>query len=700
MTIDTHITKEKLAMTATVNQTISLDSVIEYNKVERTLVDDLNKLHGFAEKLKLTKSVELIDEVLKRIAERAFSVAIVGEFKRGKSTFINALLGKDILPSDILPCSATLNKVRYGITPSVEIQFKEQDEHGNPKKEHVPIEKLTDYVTKLTPESEITAESIKEAIVHYPVPYCQNNIEVIDTPGLNDDQNMTEVTLSVLPQVDAAIMIILAQSPFSEFERDLLENKLLTNDLGRVIFVVNIWDNYTPEQAERVLQNIKARIQKYVLVRAEEQFGIDSEEYKTYRQKIGEPKVFGLYIKQALDAKQKGDDALLSKSGFQEFEVALEKFLTQERGVILLQVPANRVIASAKEILSTISIQENALEMKKEEFQAAYEKSVAEIATIRERQTKELKLIDGAAANVKLLVRPLIYNLPTELKKAAEEAIQSTLIEPKELNNKKALAKKLGTQVSKALQRTSDKLSQKIQDEVQKGIDEEVERLKDFAQSVEQALTNIQMEFDGVEGSSDRKTSGAAEAITAALSAFTGFGGIWSGYRVAGLKGALVGAGASFGTFFIAGAIAGAVGLSATIFWPVVIATGLISIFTGGELAKVVFGRDRVENFRKDYKEKILKEIDTRVRDERLEQKIDEQIAAPFEVLKLTLRQEVETFLDNTQKTLNDLNDKRGRNEAMTEAQAQELNLIRSESQRILGNAQRLSDQLVEIMSV
>ncbi|MUG98101.1 dynamin family protein [Scytonema sp. UIC 10036] len=687
-------------MTATANPTISLDSIIEYNKVEQTLVNDLNKLRGFAEKLKLTKSVELIDEVLKRVAERAFSVAIVGEFKRGKSTFINALLGKDILPSDILPCSATLNRVRYGITPSVEIQFKEQDEHGNPKKERIPIDKLTEYVTKLTPESEITAESIKEAIVQYPVPYCQNNIEVIDTPGLNDDQNMTEVTLSVLPQVDAAIMIILAQSPFSEFERDLLENKLLTNDLGRVIFVVNIWDNYTPEQAERVLQNIKARIQKYVLVRAEEQFGRDSEEYKTYRQKIGEPKVFGLYIKQALDAKQKGDDALLSKSGFQQFEVALEKFLTQERGVILLQVPANRVIASAKEILSTISIQENALEMKQQDFQAAYEKSVAEIATIRERQTKELKLIDGAAANVKLLVRPLIYNLPTELKQAAEEAIQSTSIEPKEVGNKKALAKKLGTQVSKALQRTSDKLSQKIQDEVQKGIDEEVERLKDFAQSVEQALTNIQMEFDGVEGSSNRKTSGAAEAITAALSVFTGFGGIWSGYRVAGLKGALVGAGASFGTFFLAGVIAGAVGLTAAAFWPVVIATGLISVLTGGKLAEVVFGRDRVENFRKDYKEKILKEIDTRVRDERLEQKIDEQIGAPFEVLKLTLRQEVDTFLDNTQKTLNDLNDKRGRNEAMNETERQELNFIRSESQRILGNAQRLSDQLVEIMSV
>ncbi|MBK1987636.1 dynamin family protein [Sphaerospermopsis aphanizomenoides BCCUSP55] len=681
-------------MTATYEQTINLDSVIEYKKVERTLIDDLTKLRGYSEKLKLNKSVELIDEVLNRIAERTFSVAIVGEFKRGKSTFINALLGKEILPSDILPCSATLNRVTYGVTPSVKIIFK------NGREEQIPIDNLTNYVTKLTPESELKAESIKEAVVSYPIPYCQNSIEVIDTPGLNDDQNMTEVTLSVLPQVDAAIMIILAQAPFSEFERDLLENKLLTNDLGRVIFVVNVWDNYTPEQAERVLQNVKARIEKYVLIRAEEQFGKDSEEYKIYKQKIGEPKVFGLYVKQALDAKQRGDDELLTKSGFKKFESALEKFLTQERGIIVLQVPVNRVIASAQEIISSISIQEKAIQMNQQEFQLAYDRSVAEIATVRERQTKELRLIDGAAANVKMLLRPLVYNLRNELKKAAQEAIQSTSIEPKEVNNKKALAKKLGEQVSKTLQRTSDKLSQQIQDEVQRGIDQEVERLKDFAQSVDQALTNIQMEFEGIEGRSTRPTSGAAEAITAALSVFTGFGGIWSGYRVAGLKGALVGAGASLGTFFLAGLITGAIGLTAATFWPVVIATSVISIFTGGKLAEVVFSRDRVENFRKDYTEKILQEIEKKVQEEHLEQKIDEQITNPFEVLKRTLRQEVETFLDNTQKTLNDLNDKRGRNEAITDAQRQELNQIRTETEKILGNAQRLADQLVEIMSV
>ncbi|MBD2207433.1 dynamin family protein [Calothrix sp. FACHB-1219] len=679
-------------MTATSEQHFQIGSVIEHKKIEQTLINDLRKLQEFSAKLKLTKSVELIDEVLKRIAERTFSVAIVGEFKRGKSTFINALLGKDILPSDILPCSATLNRVTYGITPSVEIVFKDE------KTEKIPIDRLTDYVTKLTPESELKAESIKEAIVEYPIPYCQNGIEVIDTPGLNDDHNMTEVTLSVLPEVDAAIMVILAQSPFSEFERDLLENKLLTNDLGRVIFVVNIWDNYTPEQAERVLASVKSRIQKYVFSRIEEDYGKDSEEYKNIKQKIGEPKVFGLYIKQALEAKQKGDDALLTQSGFKNFETALEKFLTQERGVILLQVPANRAIASSTEILKTLDIQESSLQMKQEEFQVAYDNSVAEIEAIRNKQTEEMKLIDRSAEDVKYRVRPLINQLPDELKQAATKAIDQANIDSKGLKNIKKLTENLGKEVSKSVQKAGQKLSEKIQLEIQQGLAKEVERLSEFVEAVDQALNNIEMQFVQIEADATRKRGAGAHAAAAAIAVFTGLGGVYTGYREAGAKGALIGAGGSLGTLFGAGALIGLIGLPLT--WPVLIAAILVSTFTGGWLAKVVGGGDRVETFKENFKQKVLEEITKQLQDKHLEQTVNNHIYDTFDALKQKVRQEVDSLLDNTQNTLAELRGQRERNEVLTESQCQEFAQIRAETERILGNAQRLSEELVEIRSV
>ena len=680
-------------MTSTTNDYHeSFDNLISINKVQQTLITDLRKLSEFSGKLNLSKSVDLIKEVLQRLEEQTFTVAIVGEFRRGKSTLINALLGQHILPSDILPTTATLNRVTYGLKPSAKILYKDGQE------ETIPYEQLSNYVTKLTDESERKASSVKEAVIYYPVPYCQNKIDILDTPGLNDDQNMTEVTLGVLPFVDAAIMIMLAQSPFSDSEQNLLKNKLINQDLGRIIFVLNIWDTYTPDEAKRLVDNVKKRIQIYVFDQAEAKFGKNSEEYQRYRQKIGEPKVFGIYIKKALESKQKSDEDGLVASGFHEFEIALEQFLTKERGIILLQVPMNRTIGSAKEILTILNIQEKALNMEKGEFESKYQSSVVEIETIRKRHKKEIQLIDGKTANVKMLVRPYLYELPNQIKQAASKTIDDMSIDPKDLKDEAALGKKISTQVSNTVQRTTASISQQIQNEIQKGIDQEVERLKDFAHSVEQALNNIEMQFVQIEASSDHHTSGAADAITAAISVFTGLGGIWSGYRVAGVKGAAVGAAGSLGTAVVGGLVAAAIGLPITL--PVLLVVGVISIFTGGGLAKMAFRRDRVENYRKDYKEKVLQQIDKEMQQQHLEQKVDEQITIAFDMLKHTLRQEVDSRLDNTEQTLKQLSEQHGKDKTTTEVKQADFKHIRTETERILGNAQGLSKALVEIMSV
>ncbi len=96
----------------------------DYRKIRSTLESDLKRLREFSKKLHLEKSIILIDDVLDRVQANSFAVAVVGEFKRGKSTFINALLGQEILPADVLPCSATLNRVTYGVQPLVKIVFR------------------------------------------------------------------------------------------------------------------------------------------------------------------------------------------------------------------------------------------------------------------------------------------------------------------------------------------------------------------------------------------------------------------------------------------------------------------------------------------------------------------------------------------------------------------------------------------------
>jgi len=670
----------------------SFSSFLDYKRVVLTLATDLQKLREFAQRLKLEHTIAPLDDVLERITNDSFKIAVVGEFKRGKSTFINALLGKAILPADILPCSATLNRITYNVMPLVKIAYK--DGHC----EEVPIDRLTDFVTKLTPESEQLAETVKEAIVYYPVNYCKNNVDIFDTPGLNDDQTMTDVTLSVLPTVDAAILVILAQSPLSEYERDFLENKLLVNDLGRVIFVVTGIDRMdSDEDTTRLLKSIETRILNYVLARAEKNYGKDSEEYAVYRKKIGKPRVFGISAKQALAAKASGDVELLRRSHFAEFETALEKFLTEDRGAVFLQVPVNRLLAAAGEILSTINLQENALCMKRDEFEAAHAKSVAELDTLRKQKTEELTRIDEAAECARQRIHPLVEEMRAEILHAAAAVIDRAEITADEVSKNKGteLQERLAKQISTAVRNVGQTAAERIQTEIQRELSLEADRLQGFSDQIAGTLAGIHETFNMHPQQHENLPGETAAAV---IATYTGLGGIWSGYRLAGAKGAAVGAVGSFGTAVGAGLVCSLIGLPVT--FPIVLAIGVVSIFTGGWLTKKVFGGSMVEDFRTKFKASVSEEITKQLAGSGIEQRVSEQITLAFSCLKTKVQQEVDALLDNTQATLAELRGKQERNETLTESEQQEMQAMRTDTQAILGNAQRISRQLVEILEI
>ena len=566
----------------------------------------------------------------------------------------------------------------------------------NNRVKEIEIDELSDYVTKLTPSSQQQAAGIKEAVVYYPVQYCQNGVDIIDTPGLNDEESMTNVTLSVLPKVDAAIMVVLAQAPLAGTERKFLEEKLLTSDLGRIVFVVTGIDQYnSPEEVDRGIQYVRDRIENMVLKRAKDLHGEDSPEYEVYRKKIGKPKVYGLSGYQALEAKLAGDNpGLLSESRFPEFEAALEKFLTGERSATFLQVPINRILASASEIIKTINLRDNSLSMKQGEFRAAYEKSVSEIQSLRSRNTEEMRLIDEGAENVKNRITPLINQLESVLKKAADEVIEAADIKPADLRKKNPLSDRIGNEVTVGIDKAAKRQAEKIQDEISQGLLQEVDRLQNLAQTVDLALHRIDMEFSKVEAHTRTQSGNANEALGAAISAVPILGGAWLGYRHAGFKGAAVGAAGTYGTAVAATVMAVAVGFPVTL--PVCAVLGVVSAFTGGWLTKIVFGSEQVSNFKASYKEGVYREIEKQLKEGFVNQKVYGQVTNLFDMLKGKVREDVESLLDDTQRTLSDLRAQRERNEVMTEHEQQELASMSDETQRILGNAQRLSEQLIQ----
>ena len=236
-------------------------------------------------------------------------------------------------------------------------------------------------------------------MVYYPINYCKNGVTIIDTPGLNDDAAMTEVTMSVLPTIDAALMVIMAQAPFSESERDFLESKIITSDLGRVLFVVTGIDLLDEEDVDRVLENIKRRIQEHVLKKAESVYGVDSREYQTYQRKLGNITLYGLSAKKALKAKVKGDVQMLEDSCFPTFEAALEKFLSEERGAITLSVPVSRIKTASMELVKAIQLRMSSMDMMASEFEKKYTAALGEIESVRKERSREFDTVNENASD-------------------------------------------------------------------------------------------------------------------------------------------------------------------------------------------------------------------------------------------------------------------------------------------------------------
>jgi hypothetical protein len=673
-------------MTLTTDAPLSLS---DHKRVEMSLLTDLEKLKDYAEQLQLDRSREALTEVTQRLKSSRFSLAVVGEFKRGKSTFINALLGKDILPSDLLPCSATLNRVTYGLEPHVEVFFKDGST------ERVAIDQLANYVTKLDPDAEEMAARVREAVVHYPVAYCQNNVDIIDTPGLNDDSSMTDVTLSVLPTVDAAILVVMAMSPFSEYERDFLENKLLTSDLGRVLFVVSAIDRLnSPEDADKVVKAVRDRIKKYVVKRAEEQFGAGSAELQAYLNKIGEPKVFGLSAYQALQAREKGDAALAERSRFNSFEKELERFLAQERGAVTLQIPLTRAVQACGEIRRALDIKEKSLGMETEEFAAAFEQAQNEIAEMRARRQAEENKIDQASVRLRNEILPKVASLSDKLESTVRDTINAYPLTAEDTRPPKVqrVVKELTKQITAAVQKGSQQHAEDIQLQIQQALMVEADRLSEFVQKMGESVQNIHARF--TEG--DPTNTDTGDMVCAGLALFTGLGGVWSGYKEAGVKGAALGGAVSLGTVMGGAMFLGMLGVT-VISLPISLGLLAASFFTGGWVTKNLFGQEQLQKFRDEFFKQTWDQIESKLNVNTVEREVGDYINETFAALKTKVQTETAGLLDDTDKTLRGLQAQRERAQALSEEERKDFGLIRERLNQIEERSNTLLQQLRQI---
>ena len=269
--------------------------------------------------------------ISEKIKSENFEIAVVGSFKNGKSTFINVLLGKEILPAYARPCTAIINEVRYAKKESAIIFLKDNltDAQINSlpdwiKKElqsydsetgiSVPMKKLKDVLTIPMGEPQDGFETpYFKMILYTPLELLKNHVIITDTPGLNEIETRTRITTRHLSKADAIIMVFSADKLCSRVEMDFIEKDLKANGFLSPFFVINRMDTLRIESEKEDIKTLA------------------KSKLSPLTQK-GDGGIFFISALDALDAILDSDEAALELSNFPLFEHALTTYLIQERG--------------------------------------------------------------------------------------------------------------------------------------------------------------------------------------------------------------------------------------------------------------------------------------------------------------------------------------------------------------------------------
>jgi GTP-binding protein EngB required for normal cell division len=183
------------------------------------------RIAGAAEALGIEHDARATAE---RLDEGRFFVAVLGQFKRGKSTLINALAGSELLPTGVAPVTSVVTIVRHGETEAARVRLR--DGAWAP----IALDDIAGYVSEEgNPQNRRGVVAVE---IVTPSKLLERGLCLVDTPGLGSvNAGNTQETRDFLPHVDAAMLVAGADPPITGEEAQLLTS---LRDRVRDLFVV------------------------------------------------------------------------------------------------------------------------------------------------------------------------------------------------------------------------------------------------------------------------------------------------------------------------------------------------------------------------------------------------------------------------------------------------------------------------------
>jgi GTP-binding protein EngB required for normal cell division len=348
---------------------MDLDS--DYGCLKKEVINDLEKVELCAHQREAVHLAAYVKEVREKLSQDKFNLVVLGEFKRGKTTFLNALLGAELLPVAVVPLTSIVTIIQYGESLKCRVIFL----NGETKVIHHA--EVAGYVTEEgNPQNRKNVELVQ---LEYPSPYLQDGVLLIDTPGVGSIyKNNTDETHNYLPKVDAAFFLLSSDQPLSHSECKFL--KKIRQYSAKTFFILNKIDYLDEPDRQKALDFSKKAL--------EEEAGFENVS------------VIPMSAKMALEGRLKNNPQMLSGSNLPELTGLLERFILTEKGVAALTAACTKGINAAGELHMGMALESKALMIPLEDLHSKIDLFNKMVETLSQEQQDNKYIFQGEMERV------------------------------------------------------------------------------------------------------------------------------------------------------------------------------------------------------------------------------------------------------------------------------------------------------------
>lgn len=308
---------------------------------ERNNGSEIEKLHQRLLEEEFHPSISLKNRLQKHLrrAKYPLKIAVVGQFSSGKSTFLNALMSKNILPTGITPVTSKINYINYAKEYKLKITFKSGVE------EFAPLQSIADF----TDQRKNEIENIKYLSIYAPIEMLKD-ISFVDSPGLNSlSENDTIMTKNVLKDVGGIIWLTLIDNAGKESEKSILQ-EYVNQFKNKSLCVLNQKDRFNIDEIETTKNYMEKNFHEYFkkVVPISSKMALESTKDKKLYAKSNIQEVFNFIEKDIRPQAEKMKEYKLKKGIVEICDILISEYddiiLVHKELINLLQTKEQKAL--------------------------------------------------------------------------------------------------------------------------------------------------------------------------------------------------------------------------------------------------------------------------------------------------------------------------------------------------------------------